>query len=423
MNSACRWRVTELAVAACTVLLLLCGNVVAAESAGAASPAQRYLDAQIQAVDVLERQLDGLANTADMAAKRLLAGGNLWLAGEPGMVAELAGRAGGLCGAKVLPDEKTAAALGRNDVVLWSDYGVTTPPGGIWSRLLQGEALVVAFVPEEKTIAKRSLPEHVRWIGVKIPGIAKHASSPRSIRSVVPAIATAQWTFVAELLGAARRHHRQLAVYLSIHLDPGMQRFKRTNGLLLEPDLRPEPVARKVYGGQFLTAVRDGLEAIRREELARIRQAGAWLSKAHADHGRIFRNLQGHLPPCEAGRPGDADFFSNLKPISLSGADGQRWVREHLRSGDTYLLLGYQDNEDAVAAAAHALGARTIFITSQGPGPEQARDPRHVYVNPHWPRSDACLTLEGYDVNACPLSAILGLSCYYAICGEVDSVP
>ena len=426
VNRLHRWPVAEFAVAAFTAGLLLAGFAVAAEPAGTAGPAQRYLDGQIHAVGDIQIQLDGLAAAADAAAGQLLAGGNLWLAGEPSMVAELAGRAGGLCGAKVLSDETAAAMLGRNDVVLWSDYGVTPRPAGIRSQLLQGSALVVAFSPKENAAVKRSLPEHVRWIEVKIPvpsGPAGGANSRRLIRSIIPTMATAQWTFVAELLGAVRRHHRQLAVYLSIHLDPGMKRFKRTNGLLLEPDLRPEPVARKVYGGQFLTAVRGGLEAVRHEELPKIRQAGTWLAKAHAAHERIFRNLQGHLPPCEAGHPGDADFFSNLKPISLSGADGQQWVREHLGSGDTYLLLGYQDNEDAVAAAAHALGARTIFITSQSPGPEQARDPRHLYVNPHWPRSDACLTLEGYDVKACPLSAILGLSCYYAICGEVDSLP
>ncbi len=287
----------------------------------------------------------------------------------------------------------------------------------------QSDALVCAFAAEDSAIFKGPLPEHVRPVGVKVPvagGMAGDASGPGRNRVIVPAMATAQWAFVAELLGAVRRRHRQLAVYLSIHLDPGLRRFKRTNGLLLEPDLRPQSVERKAYGGQFLALVRDGLEAICRDETPRIRQAGAWLAESRAAHARIFRNLQGHLPPCEAGRPGDASFFTNPKPISLAGADGQRWARENLRSGDTYLLLGYQENEDAAAAAAHARGARTIFITSQGPGPEQARDPRHLYVNPHWPRSDACLALDGYDVKACPLSAILGLACYYAICNEVD---
>ncbi|MGA2034613.1 MAG: hypothetical protein ABSG68_20390, partial [Thermoguttaceae bacterium] len=428
--------------------------VEAAAGESVAGPAQRYLDAQLQAVRGLQRDLDGLADAADAAAARLLAGGNLWLAGEPGMVAELAGRAGGLCGARVLPAEKSAATLGRNDVVLWSDYGATPQPGPLWPRLLESDALVVAFVPEESShysprplqergggeggIATHPLPEHVRTFGTTITPTVGRIANPsyeiplegrnaagadgqRVIRAIVPAVATAQWAFVAELLGAGRRRHRQLAVYLSIHLDPGLRRFKRTEGLLLEPDLRPDPVERKAYGGRFLALVRDGLEAIRREEMPRIRQAGAWLAESRAAHRRIFRNLQGHLPPCEAGRPGDADFFGNPRPISLAGADAQRWVRANLRSGDLYLLLGYQENEDAAAAAAHALGARTIFITSQGPGLEQGRDPRHLYVNPHWPRSDACLALAGYDVKACPLSAILGLSCYYAICGEVDS--
>ncbi len=188
-------------------------------------------------------------------------------------------------------------------------------------------------------------------------------------------MATAQWTFVAELLGAARRRHSQLAVYLSIHLDPGLRRFKRTEGLLLEPGLRPEPVQRKAYGGQFLAMVREGLAAISREDLPRIRQAGAWLAGSRAAGGRIFRNLQGHLPPCEAGRPGDADFFTNRKPLSLAGADGQRWVRENLRAGDVYLLVGYQDNEDAAAEAAHALARGPSSSLRGAPAPGKAATP------------------------------------------------
>ncbi len=181
VNRLHRWPVAEFAVAAFTAGLLLAGFAVAAEPAGTAGPAQRYLDGQIHAVGDIQIQLDGLAAAADAAAGQLLAGGNLWLAGEPSMVAELAGRAGGLCGAKVLSDETAAAMLGRNDVVLWSDYGVTPRPAGIRSQLLQGSALVVAFSPKENAAVKRSLPEHVRWIEVKIPvpsGPAGGANSP-----------------------------------------------------------------------------------------------------------------------------------------------------------------------------------------------------------------------------------------------------
>jgi hypothetical protein len=64
------------------------------------------------------------------------------------------------------------------------------------------------------------------------------------------------------------------------------------------------------------------------------------------------------------------------------------------------------------------LGVRTIFLTSRGPGAELAVSPRRLYINPHWPATDACLDLPGYDVKACPLSCIMNLTCYYAICAE-----
>jgi hypothetical protein len=209
-----------------------------------------------------------------------------------------------------------------------------------------------------------------------------------------------------------------LAVYLSIHLDPGLQRFARTKELLFDPQLRPEPVAPGRYARQFLGQVGDALRAVEAGEMEKIRRAGRWIREARAASHQVIRHLEGHLPPHEVGRPGDPGCFTGL-----SKADGEaavKWVRENLHSGDVYLLLGYQQNEDAVASAADAAGARTIFLTSRGPGAQQSHNAAHLYIDPHWPLTDACLELPGYDVKACPLSAILGLSAYYAICVEAE---
>jgi len=400
-------------------LLVACS----AASVAAAGPAENYIDAQLRVARSLAENLDSIADAADAAAARLVAGGNLYLAGEPGMVSELAGRAGGLCGAKGLPGEKAAANLGRNDVVLFSDYGTAKQPAAdTWKGLTQSNALVIAFASKDNPMLKPGLPANVRAIPVDVPCDSHLVSLPdgrRLFPAAPPAIAIAQWTFTAELIGACRRQNRQLAVYLSVYLDEGRQRLKRTAGLLFEPNLRPEPVARKQYAGQFLDAVRTSLEAVRREDVPSMRKAASWLAEARAAHAKIYRNFQGHLPPVEAGLPGDATFFTNVKPVRATDEEGVKWLRENLHSGDVYLFLGYQKNEDAMAAAANALGARTIFLTSAGPGPEQSKSPRHLYVNPHWPYTDACLELPGYDVKACPLSCILGLTCYYAMCGEV----
>jgi hypothetical protein len=125
----------------------------------------------------------------------------------------------------------------------------------------------------------------------------------------------------------------------------------------------------------------------------------------------------GHLPPNEAGNSGDVAFFTEI--AKGFGDPAVQWIEKNLGPGDVYLFLGYQQNEDRMSAAANALGARTIFLTSIPPGVAQARNPRHLYINPHWPLSDGCLELSGYDVKACPISGIVGMSCYFAICGEV----
>lgn len=397
--------------ASAVALAILVAGGLSRPAAG--GPAEEYLNAQLRVVQALaaESTLDALADAADASVDRLLAGGNLYLAGEPGMVSEVLGRAGGLCGAKPLPAD--VAGLKAHDVVVGSDYAFAGPASYAgWDKLLASPALVIAFAPAQNPLSKRKA-DRLRAFSVQVPDGQRAA--------VAPAIAVAQWTYIAELVAAGRRHNRQLAVYLSIFLDEGRLRYQRTTGLMFEPELRPEPVPRRQYGAQFLGAVRTALEAVRGEELDKLKQAARWLTEARSANRKTIRNLPGHLPPYEVGHSGDAAIFTNAKPLTATGEEGRRWIRENLGAGDVYLLVGYQQNEDDFAAAANALGVRTIFFTSKGPGAAQAQNPRHLYINPHWPYTDACLELPGYDVKACPLSAILGLSCYFAICAEASA--
>jgi hypothetical protein len=182
------------------------------------------------------------------------------------------------------------------------------------------------------------------------------SSGERQIPLAPPAIATAQWTFTAELIGAARRQQKQLAIYLSIALDEGRQRYQRTRDLLVEPDLHPEPVTRGMYAREYLAQVRRGLEGIRKDEIPNIRKAARWIKEARQGGHQAVRNLVGHLPPAEVGLPGDVTFFAAIS--RATGEEGVKWVRENLKAGDVYVFLGYQENEDAMAAAANALGAK-----------------------------------------------------------------
>lgn len=385
-------------------------------------PAERYIEAQSRVVKSFVAQLDPIAEAAEESASRLVAGGKLFLAGEKGIVLELLGRAGGSCSAAALPLDKPLPPLTANDVILLSDYGAAGTLDAALAKLTPTGSLVIAFASAENPSLRGARRANLRIAPVDVPMDSRLVALPageRLIPSAAPALTTAEWAYVAELLGACRRRQKQLAIYLSLGLDEGRQRFNRTKGLLFEPDLRPEPVPRGQYGRAFLGAVAQSLEAVRKGEIEHIRKASGWIREAISGRRQIVRNLIGHLPPTEIGGPGDAPFFTGA--AAAAGEKGEKWVRENLHEGDVYLLLGYQKNEDAMAAAANALGARTVFITSAGPGAEQAASPRHIYINPHWPLTDACLELPGYDVKACPLSGILGLTCYYALCAEVVS--
>jgi uncharacterized phosphosugar-binding protein len=368
----------------------------------------------------LEGRIGEITAVADAAAARLIGGGRLFLAGERGMVAELHVRAGGLCGARMLHPGKSL--VGKGDVVLFSDYdgAAVGRPDGAWPTVVGTGALVVLAASREHPVCTKPPRENVRPLPVEMPldsRLARLPSGERVVRGCAPALAIAQWAFTAELIGACRRKGRQLAVYLSIHLDEGRKRFERTRGLLFESELRPQAAAPGAFARTFLGHVRRALEAVRNEESVKIRQAAAWIRQAKAAGRKACRHLTGHLPPSEAGASGDPPCFTQTVRGPL-GPKGAERIPGLLGKGDVYLLVGYQQNQDAMAAAANRLGARSVFIISRGPGEAQARSPLHLYINPQWPLTDGCLDLAGYDVRACPLSAILGLVCYHAICAE-----
>ncbi len=73
----------------------------------------------------------------------------------------------------------------------------------------------------------------MRPIPVDVPldsRLVKVHLGARLVPTATPAIAIAEWAYTAELIGACRRQHRQLAVYLSMFLDEGYRRLKRTSG-------------------------------------------------------------------------------------------------------------------------------------------------------------------------------------------------
>jgi len=309
--------------------------LLAAQVASLAGPAEDYVDAQLRVVKGLEEQVEGLARIADEAAQRLLAGGKLYLAGERGMVLELHVRAGGLCCTHVYQRAKTQ--LAANDVVLLSDYGARPHSGnvrgeelGLSEELCRSRALVLAFAFERHPMLTQ-LP--LKAVPLKLPYDSRLVQAPsgeRFVPAATPAVAIGQWAFVAELIGACRRQGKQLAVYLSIHLDEGRKRFERTKGLVFEPNLKPEPAPAGQFAKEFLGHVRSALEAIRKDEAPEIRTAAEWLRKAKAEGKKVVRHLYGHVPPTETGTLGDpASLFTDTvtAPVAEKGVE---WIRKNL---------------------------------------------------------------------------------------------
>ena len=200
-----------------SIAAMFLGAVACAAAARAAAPAptpgpaEQYIDAQLRVVRSMEASLNAIADLADESAAKLLAGGTIYLAGEPGMVLELLGRAGGLSGAAKLPVKKPAAKkpprpVGPGDIVLLSDYGTPGKLQAAIDDLAPTGALVIVFASAENPLVQKPSAGNFRVVPVDIPLDSRLVTLPdgqRLIPTASPALATAEWTFVAELLAPA----------------------------------------------------------------------------------------------------------------------------------------------------------------------------------------------------------------------------
>ena len=359
---------------------IIVGALASAPPAGgavASGPAEQYVAAQLRVVRSLDARRDALADIADQAAARLLAGGQIYLAGESGMCAELAGRAGGLCAAERIRSTRTRRprqSLGRNDLVLLSDYGTPGKLQAALEKLAPTPALVIVFASAENPAAAKapggqSASRRRRYS----PGQPHHDASLRSGGSFPPPrrrLPRPSGPSSRNCSAPAADSTGNWPSTSASGWTKGTAATTGRRGSCSSPTLRPAPVPRGQYAHAFLKSVAQSLEAIRGGQLVPNLPGGRLAAGGRGRASQVVRTLQGHLPEVEADAGGEGPYFSQTIP---GDERGEKWLRENLHEGDVYLRLGYQSNDDALAAVVNALGARTIFLTSSAPVPSRRR--------------------------------------------------
>lgn len=338
-----------------------------------------YLERTCVALEACRADLPAMQAPAEAAAARLAAGGKLWIAGQPSMISELTGRAGGFMMARGLRDETAAA----NDVVL---------------------CFLEPDVPAPDAAA---LGGYVVLFGDDVRGDAPHFANHAAAFNLSPTFANAipGWMFTGELIAALTRLGKMPVIYESIGMYDGIARMQQyKNGeIAFHNDMTVAPVAHGVVGNRFIDNILGMLRRVAREEQADIEHAGAWAREAREAGKRLYMYSMGHLFPDEVGKTAIGEIFHS--DVWNAGFRRHAKPKDEFGAGDFVALIGYQHAPDDLLQRARPAGARVAYVTLHA-ARDYANDSGVVWIDPMWDWPDACVPLEGYDV---PLLAASGV--------------
>jgi hypothetical protein len=350
-------------------------------SAGVA-PDSSYLSRSEAAIHACRTQIPAMQAPAEAAAARLSEGGALWAAGHPAWVSELTGRAGGMMMIKNLGDNLPV----ERDVVLFARVAEVELP----TAVLESGALVIGF-------GEDSNGYEIPWFHTQ----ATDAGITPTLANVIPG-----WMFTAELVAALTRIGKMPVMFETIGLPGGFPRIYKyqREGILWHEPHDVKPIEAGVLGNQYADGVTEILRRADSENRREFLAAGKWAAEALEGGHRVVMYSMGHFLPDEIGKSAIGEDFESA--VWNSGFTYLDPPDDAYGAGDVLIHIGYQHPPDGLLRTGRAAGAKVVYVDILRDR-DYVDDPDVLWIDPMWKWSDACVTVEGYDIPVLPPSGIV----------------
>jgi hypothetical protein len=340
-----------------------------------------YLERMAQALELTRGDIGAMVPVAERAAKLLADGGRLYAAGQPSLVSEITGRAGGLMMIKPL----AGAAPAAGDVVLYTpEPGVELP-----EALRDTKALVVVFG------APVTGPE---W-----PVFSNHAHEANisaTLANAVPA-----WMFTGELIAALTRLGKMPVIYETIGAYGGYSRMAKykSGEIAFHDDCTVPPCAAGTLANKYADLVAGMLHRIEQEEHVQLDRAGTWAREARKSQKQLFMYSMGHLFPDEVAK---TDIGKVFHSAAWNAGFRVPHPEDSYHDGDLAVHICYQHPTGVLLRKARPAGTRVVYVSLYADR-DYTKDDGVVWIDPMWNWSDACVPLGGYDVPVLPASGVV----------------
>ncbi len=451
------------------------GDGLARLDAGSASATDGFVllectDRMLQAIDHAEGMLPQMAATADVVARRWIAGAQVFAAGDTSFSDEIFYRAGGLIGMRrVGPARKSNGRtvpwgeVPKESIILYGLHRSADPYQVVFEELSHVAAnkdTVVLFASGDWPVTRKALKTLHRDLPAdKVFFIDTHLPVDTRLRTrqgaafgnyAGMATATHAWTFMSELISACTRQGKMPGVWPSLTIPRYEAWEKKYETIRFHDDFTTAPIDPGVLGGQYLQTLREQLLACP-ASASQVKAAAKMLANVPADK-TVYVMAEGHLLPGETQLPME---LRNWLIVQRSW----RWPQaaRTIDRGDAIFWLGYLAWPDKEAAQAIEQGNPFVGVSVRGPGQVFHDEPlvtpgtqpssqpvaaaqsaskaasatqattgtptslpaSVVWVPALWQYPDSVVEIPGYPVKACPTSGIVQGTILWGLIGEV----
>jgi hypothetical protein len=303
-------------------------------------------------------------DSAEAAARRIVAGGKLYVTGErPDFAAEAIGRAGGLM-MIAAPN-----AVSANDVVLLafdrSGTNALREQSMAWKR---NGAYIIAFAPEAMDCADKTV-----FTDSVNGAMSESASSLKNLANL--------WVWTAEFTAACVRAGKMPVFYESFGMPGGHARADKYAGQRFHSDLTVSPIGKSLLATQYLEQLQHTKTLLMQRNRDQFEKARHYLEGVAAD--RVCVLAEGHI---WSGR-------FEMEPAHVPP------------NAQVVVHLSYQEPPQSLIERARK-GEFKLIYCSVRRGENDVSD-AIVYIDPCWSRPDGCVRLVGYDIPIFPQSGIV----------------
>ncbi len=392
-----------------------------------------YRDALLVQLDKLESSLPEMTRSADVAAERLLAGGNLYAAGQEPFVIESYTRAGGTM---MLTRYSNETALSENDVILvgaWTNDDEIAV--AVCKRAKDAGAYVVLFSPafeDPKAPLVELCDMHVVNFSVPDSPAVAIGEEERVVPISRLSNVTALWTYTAELVGSLTRKGKMPVMWQSSVLPGGRERNKRYHGAAdrskrrFHDDMTVPPQPEGWLGGRYIDAIRRQVMGLRGPVLEQLADAAGQMAECVRDGGTVHVQSQSHFTTYELTSEPVPAWIKADYEWRLKGLVKPEQLVENMKSGDIFFQLGYYkvavDHKlsTGYVEAVRKAGAKSILVLCHAPiAPLDGPQP-DMLIDAQWEYGDAAVWVPGYDVKILPSSGVLQTAIFWTVIAETE---